>query len=98
MLDDLLAQPAFALIRVRDADTVTLVGGPRTDVEAANPIEVPVGSKLLVQIQGLESGASLSANNASKRMEMLDSQTQRLELEPHALVFSYEHQILVEGA
>ena len=33
MLDDLLAQPAFALIRVRDADTVTLVGGPRTDVE-----------------------------------------------------------------
>ncbi len=25
-------------------------------------------------------------------------QTQRLELEPHALVFSYEHQVLVEGA
>ena len=33
-LDDLLAQPAFALIRVRDSDTVTLIGGPRTDVEA----------------------------------------------------------------
>ena len=25
-------------------------------------------------------------------------QTQRLELETHALVFSYEHQVLVEGA
>jgi hypothetical protein len=25
-------------------------------------------------------------------------QTQRLELEPHALVFSYEHQVLVDGA
>ena len=25
-------------------------------------------------------------------------QTQRLELEAHALVFSYEHQVLVEGA
>ena len=25
-------------------------------------------------------------------------QTPRLELEPHALVFGYEHQILVEGA
>ena len=25
-------------------------------------------------------------------------QTQRLELEPHALVFCYEHQVLVEGA
>jgi hypothetical protein len=24
--------------------------------------------------------------------------TQRLDLEPHALVFSYEHQLLVEGA
>ena len=53
---------------------------PRMDVEAANPIEVPVGSKLLVQIQGLDAGASLTANNASKPMEMLDSETQRLEL------------------
>ena len=25
-------------------------------------------------------------------------QTDRLELEPHALVFSYDHQVLVEGA
>lgn len=33
LLDDLLQQPAFALVRVRDSDVVTLVGGPRTDVE-----------------------------------------------------------------
>ncbi|MDX6231230.1 MAG: 2-amino-4-deoxychorismate synthase, partial [Nocardioidaceae bacterium] len=32
-LDELLAQPAFALIRVRDSDTVTLIGGPRTDLD-----------------------------------------------------------------
>src|SRR5687768_950313 len=44
MLDDLLAQPAFALIRVRDADTVTLVGGPRTDVETLADIPLNTGS------------------------------------------------------
>ena len=33
LLDDLLAQPAFAIIRGRDAETVTLLGGPRTDVD-----------------------------------------------------------------
>lgn len=33
ILDDLLAQPAFALIRGRETDRVTLIGGPRTDVE-----------------------------------------------------------------
>ena len=47
---------------------------------ALAPIEVPVGSKLLVQIQGLGSAANLSANNASKPMEQLDSETQRAEL------------------
>lgn len=39
-LEDLLAEPAFALIRGREADTVTLVGGPRTDVEKL--AEVPL--------------------------------------------------------
>lgn len=46
----------------------------------ARPIEVPIGSKLLVQIQGLASAASLGANNAAKPMEMLDGETQRAEL------------------
>ncbi|HEY3149406.1 MAG TPA: TIGR02302 family protein [Dongiaceae bacterium] len=46
----------------------------------ARPIEIPIGSKLLVQIQGLDAAASLNANNAAKPMEMLDSETQRAEL------------------
>jgi uncharacterized protein (TIGR02302 family) len=46
----------------------------------ASPIEVPVGSKLLVQIQGLGGAASLNANNATKPLQMLDSETQRAEL------------------
>ncbi len=41
-LDDLLAHPAWALVRTRDSDTVTLVGGPRTDLESL--ADVPVGT------------------------------------------------------
>ncbi|MGJ9411812.1 chorismate-binding protein [Aeromicrobium sp. CF4.19] len=33
LLDELLSQPAFALVRSRDADIVTLIGGPRVDVD-----------------------------------------------------------------
>ena len=43
--DDLLQQPAFALIRVRDADTVTLVGGPRTDIEQLADIPLASGTQ-----------------------------------------------------
>ena len=43
-LDDLLAQPAFALIRVRDSDTVTLIGGPRTDLDKLSDIPLVPGS------------------------------------------------------
>jgi uncharacterized protein (TIGR02302 family) len=53
---------------------------PADEELALTAIDVPVGSKLLVQIQGLGSAASLSANNASKPMEQLDSETQRAEL------------------
>ena len=42
-LDDLLAQPAFALIRVRESDTVTLVGGPRTDLDVLADIPLKAG-------------------------------------------------------
>ncbi|MRJ75784.1 phenazine-specific anthranilate synthase component I [Aeromicrobium sp. SMF47] len=42
-LDELLAQPAFALIRVRDSDTVTLVGGPRTDLDLLADIPLRAG-------------------------------------------------------
>ncbi|MEZ5832742.1 MAG: TIGR02302 family protein [Dongiaceae bacterium] len=53
---------------------------PQPAAADESPIEVPVGSKLLVQIQGLSAAANLNANNASKPMEMLDSDTQRAEL------------------
>ena len=42
-LDELLAQPAFALIRVRDSDTVTLIGGPRTDLDKLADIPLVPG-------------------------------------------------------
>ena len=43
MLDELLTLPAFALIRVRDSDTVTLVGGPRTDLELLTDVPLTAG-------------------------------------------------------
>ncbi len=45
LLDDLLAQPAFALIRGREADTVTLIGGPRADIESLADIPVVEGAE-----------------------------------------------------
>ncbi|KAA1380215.1 anthranilate synthase family protein [Aeromicrobium fastidiosum] len=42
-LDETLAQPAFALIRVRESDTVTLVGGPRTDLDVLADVPVRTG-------------------------------------------------------
>ena len=45
VLDELLAQPAFALIRVRDSDTVTLVGGPRTDLEKLADVPLRTGAE-----------------------------------------------------
>ncbi len=44
-LEETLAQPAFALIRVRESDTVTLVGGPRTDLEVLADIPVNGGTE-----------------------------------------------------
>jgi len=44
-LDDLLTQPAFALIRVRESDTVTLVGGPRTDLDLLADIPLKAGAE-----------------------------------------------------
>lgn len=42
LVSELQQQPAFALIRVRDSDTVTLVGGAYEDVE--NLADVPLGT------------------------------------------------------
>lgn len=42
-LPALLAQPAFALIRVRDSDTVTIIGGTRTDIDSLADIPLVPG-------------------------------------------------------
>ena len=44
-LDQILSQPAFALIRGREADTVTLLGGTRTDLEQLADIPLSQGSE-----------------------------------------------------
>lgn len=43
MLDELLTLPAFALIRSRDAETVTLIGGARTDLESLSDVPLVAG-------------------------------------------------------
>lgn len=45
MLEQLLTYPAFALIRVRDSDTVTLIGGTRTDLETLSQVPLTAGVK-----------------------------------------------------
>ncbi len=44
LLGQLLTEPAFALIRGRESDTVTLLGGPRTDVATLADIPLANGS------------------------------------------------------
>ena len=43
MLDELLTFPAFALIRTRDADTVTLLGGTRSDLDLLSDVPLVAG-------------------------------------------------------
>ncbi|MGH3360479.1 MAG: chorismate-binding protein, partial [Nocardioidaceae bacterium] len=40
LLDELVGQPAYAIIRIRETDTVTVVSGPRADVESLADIPV----------------------------------------------------------
>ena len=40
MFDDLFAHEAFALIRMRGADSVTLLAGPRTDLKSFQHIKL----------------------------------------------------------
>src|SRR5688500_6240895 len=42
MFDDLFAHEAFALVRMRGADEVTLIAGPRTDI--ATLAEIPMAA------------------------------------------------------
>ena len=43
ILDEILEQPAYAIIRMRETDTVTVVAGPRNDVESLADIPVESG-------------------------------------------------------
>ena len=49
-------------------------------------------------LKGTETGEDARLVRADPVTGQRGQQTQRLELEAHALVFSYEHQVLVEGA
>lgn len=51
-LDQLLSQPAFALVRVRDSDTVTLLGGERADVESLADVPLVTGEPEAVDAEG----------------------------------------------
>ena len=44
ILDELLRHPAYAIIRMRETDTVTVVAGPREDVESLADVPVESGS------------------------------------------------------
>ncbi len=52
------------------------------DVQSqAEPLGVPIGSRLLVQVRGKAASASLEANNQTRPLEAIDATTQRLEVE-----------------
>jgi hypothetical protein len=53
---------------------------------------------VLQQLRGTELVEDARLFGADPVTGQRGQQTQRLELEAHALVFSYEHQVLVEGA
>lgn len=76
-----------------------ITGGPD---EAGWPFgrAVSVGEvySVLQAIQGTEVVEDARLFGADPVTGQRGQQTQRLELEPHALIFSYEHQVLVEGA
>ena len=45
MFDDLFAHEAFALIRMRGADVVTLLAGPRTDLKSLADIPLAASTQ-----------------------------------------------------
>ena len=58
-LHDLLDQPAFALIRIGDGDTVTLLGGERTDVEEQLGSELGLVGEVRVDVDAVGVAARL---------------------------------------
>ena len=62
------------------------------------PINVGEVYSVLQGLRGTEIVEDARLFGADPVTGQRGQQTPRLELEPHALVFSYEHQVLVEGA
>ena len=76
-----------------------ITGGPDgTGWPFGRPINVGEVFSVLQGLRGTETVEDARLFGADPVTGQRGQQTQRLELEPHALVFSYEHQVLVEGA
>ena len=76
-----------------------ITGGPDgTGWPFGRPVSVGEIYSVLQAIRGTEVVEDARLFGADPVTGQRGQQTQRLELETHALVFSYEHQVLVEGA
>ncbi len=74
-------------------------GGPEgTGWPFGRPVQVGEVYAVLQALPGTEIVEDVRLFGADPITGQRGQATQRLELEPHALVFSYEHQLLVEGA
>jgi predicted phage baseplate assembly protein len=76
-----------------------IVGGPEgTGWPFGRPVNVGEVYSVLQGLRGTELVEDARLFGADPVTGQRGQQTTRLELEPNALVFSYEHQVLVEGA
>ena len=76
-----------------------ITGGPEgTGWPFGRPIQVGEVYAVLQGVKGVEIVEDVRLFGADPITGQRGQATQRLDLEPHALVFSYEHQLLVEGA
>lgn len=76
-----------------------ITGGPEgTGWPFGRPVQVGEVYAVLQGLRGTELVEDVRLFGADPVTGQRGQVTQRLDLEPHALVFSYEHQLLVEGA
>jgi predicted phage baseplate assembly protein len=76
-----------------------ITGGPDgSGWPFGRPVNVGEVYSVLQALRGTELVEDARLFGADPVTGQRGQQTQRLELEPHALVFSFEHQVLVEGA
>ena len=76
-----------------------ITGGPDgTGWPFGRPVQVGEVYSVLQRLRGTELVEDVRLFGADPITGQRGQATQRLDLEPHALVFSYEHQVLVEGA